>query len=244
MQFDLFTFGASLFNFLVLLVLLRIFLFKRVVAAMDARESRLTDTWDEAEQTKAEADELRDEYAQRMQDIEEQREEILDEARSQADRERKLLLEEAREEVQRKREEWMDSLRDDQQKLVRSVREEVTRAAIKSARSILQGLAGPGLETAMVDRLLEELSDDGDPAQMLRGVEVEIATSGELDDEERSRIRTKLTEVAEPASVDFTRADGLICGLRMRLGDHEISWSAADRVADVEAAVTGLLETG
>lgn len=243
MQFDLFTFVASLFNFLVLLLLLRIFLFKRVVAAMDARETRLTNTWDEAEQTKAEADELRDEYAQRMQDIDQKREEILDEARSQADRERKSLLEEARQEVQRKREEWMDSLRDDQQKLVRAVREEVTQTAITSARSILQGLAGAGLETAMIDRLIEELSDEGDPAEMLRGAVVEIATSRDLDEDERSRIRTRL-EFAEPESVDFSRADGLICGLRMRLGDHEISWSAADRVADVEAAVTGLLETG
>lgn len=244
MQFDLFTFAASLFNFLVLLALLRIFLFKRVVAAMDARESRLTNTWDEAEQARAEGEELRDEYAQRMDAIEKKREQVLDDARSDADRERKSLIEEAREEVEGKREEWLESLREDQQKLVRAVREEVTQAAIESARSILQGLAGAGLEDAMVDRLIEELPDDGDPAELLRDAEVEIATSRELDDDERSRIRTKLTKVAEPASIEFARTDGLICGLRMRLGDHEISWSAADRVADVEAALADLLETG
>ena len=244
MQFDLFTFIASLFNFIVLLVLLRIFLFKRVVAAMEARESRLSETWDEAEEAKSDAEELRDEYAKRMERIDEKRSEVLDDARSQADRERESLLEEARHEVQQKREEWMDALREDQQKLLRGVQEEVTRAAVESARSILQGLAGVSLEDAMVDRLLQQISEDGDQAEMFGGEEVQIATSRELDDDERSRIRTRLNDVAEPDSVDFTRVDGLICGVRIKLGDREISWSAADRVADLETAVTDLLKTG
>ena len=49
MEFDLFTFSAQIVNFIVLVVLLRIFLYKRIIDAMDKREERIASRLQEAE---------------------------------------------------------------------------------------------------------------------------------------------------------------------------------------------------
>ncbi|MFW6312935.1 MAG: F0F1 ATP synthase subunit delta [Spirochaetota bacterium] len=243
MQFDLFTFFASLFNFLVLLALLRIFLFKRITNAMDTREQRIADNWDEAERTKHEAEELRAEYEQRMEEADDERDELLRETREEIDRQKKEQLEQARKEVDEKRKEWLESVRADQSRLVRSIRESVARAAVDSTQAALGSLAGVSLEQEMVARLLEEIaSGDDDLSRAVAGSAVEITTSHELDEKQRDRITTGISEVAEPASVEFSESDDLICGVRMRIGDREIGWSVADHIAGLEGGIEELIE--
>lgn len=245
MQFDLFTFLASLFNFLVLLALLRIFLFKRVTQAMDAREERIASNWDEAEHEKQEAERLRDEYEQRMQEADEERDEMLEETRREIDREKRERLEQVGEEVDQKRREWLQSLESDQQRLVQSVRREVGRATVESTRSALEALAGTTLERQMVDKLLEQIGaqDGREIGDSFEGAEVEVTTSSELAGEERERISARIREFAEPASIDFGVSDDLVCGLRMRIDDQEIGWSIADHMAELETDVTELVES-
>lgn len=245
MQFDLFTFLASLFNFLVLLALLRVFLFKRVTQAMDAREERIADAWDEAENEKEEAERLRADYERRMQEADDERDEILEQARREMEREKRKRLEEASEEVDAKRREWLHSLESDQQRLVQSVREEVGRATVESTRSALEALAGTTLERRMVERLLEQIGEqDGDElGTSLENAQVEITTSSELADDERDRISARIRELAEPESIEFNVSDELVCGLRMRIDDLEIGWSIADHMAELETDVSELVES-
>lgn len=245
MQFDLFTFLASLFNFLVLLALLRVFLFKRVTQAMDAREARVANTWDEAENEKQEAERLRAEYEQRMEEADEERDQMLEETRREIDREKRQRLEEVSDQVDEKRREWLQSLASDQQRLVQSVRQEVGRATVESTRSALEALAGTTLERQMVDKLLEQIGaqDGRELGESFENAEVEVTTSSELADEERDRTEARIREFAEPASIEFRVSDDLVCGLRMRIDDQEIGWSIADHMAELETDVTELVES-
>lgn len=244
MQFDLFTFLASLFNFLVLLALLRIFLFKRVTRAMDAREDRIASSWDEAEQEKQEARELKQDYQQKMDQADQERDELVQRTHEQMDREKRERMEKVREEIDQKREEWLHALESDKDRLLRAVREEVARATVESTTSALTALADTSLEHQMVDRLLDEVaSQAGDLVEALRGADVEVTTSTCLDEENRKRIESRLREIGEPASVQFSESDDLICGVRMRLDDREIGWSVADHVAELESGITELIET-
>jgi len=243
MQFDLFTFFASLFNFLVLLFLLRIFLFKRVTNAMDTREQRIADNWDEAERTKHEAEELRAEYEQRMEEADDERDELLRETREEIERQKKKQLDQARDEVREKREEWLESVRADQSRLMRSIRESVARATVESTQVALGSLAGVSLEQEMVVRLLEEIGDGArDLSDAIADSQVEVVTSHALGDELRDRIKSGISEIAEPASVEFDESGDLVCGVRMRVGDREIGWSVADHIAQLESGIEEMIE--
>lgn len=245
MQFDLFTFLASLFNFLVLLALLRVFLFKRVTQAMDAREERIANNWDEAESEKQEAEQLRAEYEQRMEEADEERDQMLEQTRREVDREKRKRLEQVSDEVDEKRRDWLQALESDQQRLVQSVREEVGRATVESTRSALTALAGTTLERQMVERLLEQIGEQGghELGDSFEGAKIEVTTSSELSDEERERIGARIGEFAEPSSLDFRVSDDLVCGLRMQIDDQEIGWSIADHMAELETDVAQLVES-
>ncbi|MDT8272548.1 MAG: F0F1 ATP synthase subunit B, partial [Desulfomonilia bacterium] len=49
MEIDLFTWGAQIVNFLILVALLRHFLYGRIVHAIDTRQEKIASRWDEAE---------------------------------------------------------------------------------------------------------------------------------------------------------------------------------------------------
>ncbi len=244
MEFDLFTFGASLFNFIVLLVLLRIFLFERITKAIDERQRRIAETWDEAESKQREADDIRADYEQRMEEIDEERDELLRRAKEEMERQKRARLDDVRSEMDEKRKEWMDDLAGEQHRLLESVRKEVAHAAIESSRAVLRALAGVDLEQRMIDRLLEEIGShqNEELADELEGAEVEITTSTELHDDDRERITSALRKVAEPGSISFHQSDELGCGVRMRIGDLEVGWSIADRLSDLESEVSRLVE--
>ena len=244
MAFDLFTFVASLFNFIVLLVLLRIFLFERVTKAIDERQRRIAESWDEAEEKQREADDLRADYEQRMEEIDEERDELLRQAKDEMERQKRARLEEVRDEMDEKRQEWMQALADEQNRLLESVRREVAYAAIESSKAVLHALAGVNLEQRMIDRLLEEVRSHNDDELVgrLEGADVEITTSAKLNDDERQRVTSALGEVAEPGSIAFNESDELGCGIRMRIGNLEIGWSIADRLSDLEGEVSRLVE--
>ncbi|MFP4563574.1 MAG: F0F1 ATP synthase subunit B, partial [Spirochaetia bacterium] len=61
-QFDLFTFVATIVNFLILVALLRIFLYKRVVKAVEDRRAKIENRWNEAETAREDAERSRQEY--------------------------------------------------------------------------------------------------------------------------------------------------------------------------------------
>jgi len=61
-QIDYFTIFAQIINFLVLVLLLKHFLYGRIIKAMDEREKRIESQLQEAAKKKKEADEEADSY--------------------------------------------------------------------------------------------------------------------------------------------------------------------------------------
>ena len=96
MLIDWFTVIAQIVNFLILVGLLKYFLYGRILRAMDQREDRIASRLTEAEQREQEAEDERRHYQARQKDLEEKQSDILAEAREKAEAERKRLLDEAR----------------------------------------------------------------------------------------------------------------------------------------------------
>lgn len=243
MQFDLFTFLASLFNFIVLLVLLRIFLFKRVTNAMDEREQRIESTWDEAEEEKDQAQRLKSEYEQKMQAAEDERDGLFQEAKQQVEAERKEKLEQLRKEIDARREEWLSDLKEQNEQLVHEIDREVARATVTSVQNALTKLADRSLEEQMVRVLAHRVR--GPWAEQLAGEvdgsEVEVTTSEELSQELQDEVRAAFEEVGNPASVSFESDNEIVCGARVRVGDRELGWSVADQTSDIENRVNRII---
>src|SRR5271169_5229977 len=96
MLIDWFTVVAQAVNFLVLVWLLKRFLYKPVLAAIDAREKKIAAELEDAADSKAQTQVERDEFQRRNEAFDKQRDELLRKATEEANAERQRLLGAAR----------------------------------------------------------------------------------------------------------------------------------------------------
>src|SRR5512135_1691282 len=100
---DWFTVIAQIINFLILVALLKRFLYGPIVRAMDRREEEIASRLDAAAKKSVDAEQERERYETLARELAEAREEMRAGAREEAEELREDLLEKAREEVGRSR---------------------------------------------------------------------------------------------------------------------------------------------
>src|ERR1017187_9244135 len=96
MLIDWFTVAAQALNFLILVWLMKRFLYKPVLNAIDAREKRISTELANADAKKAEAQKEHDEFQQKNTEFDQQRAALLSKATGEAQAERQRLLDDAR----------------------------------------------------------------------------------------------------------------------------------------------------
>ena len=93
MLIDWFTIAAQAINFLILVWLLKRFLYKPILDAIDAREQRIAKELADADAKKAEAQQERDDFQRKNEQFDQQRAALLSQATDGADVERRRQVE-------------------------------------------------------------------------------------------------------------------------------------------------------
>ena len=101
MLIDWFTVGAQVLNFLILVWLMKRFLYKPILHAIDEREKRIATELANADAKKAEAQSERDDFQHKNEEFDQQRAALLSQATDEAKVERQRLLDEARQAAER-----------------------------------------------------------------------------------------------------------------------------------------------
>ena len=96
MLIDWFTVAAQALNFLILVWLMKRFLYKPILNAIDEREKRIAAELANADAKKAEAQKEHDEFQHKNTEFDQQRAALLSKATGEAQAERQRLLDEAR----------------------------------------------------------------------------------------------------------------------------------------------------
>src|SRR5476649_2613858 len=133
MLIDWFTVGAQALNFIILVWLLKRFLYKPIINAVDAREKRITAGLADADAKKAEAQKERDEFQHKSEEFDQQRAALLSKATDEAKAERQRLLDDARKAA--------DALSAKQQEARRSEQQSLSEALIRRAREEVFAIA-------------------------------------------------------------------------------------------------------
>lgn len=151
MQIDWFTVVAQIINFVVLVLLLRRFLYGPIIRAMDAREAKIRERLDEAARVRAEAEEAREHYRRQLREVEERREEMMAQVEQDVRQRRQELIVEAREGVETLHRRWLHGLQREREAFAHELRQRLAEQAIMVARQALRELAGEELEERMVE---------------------------------------------------------------------------------------------
>ena len=246
MEIDWITLGAQVVNFVILVLLLRHFLYGRILGAVERREEEIQDRLDQAREKEEEAREEAEAHRREREELQEKRDELLREAREAAEEEREKRLEEVRREADAARERWRDQLEREREDFLRELRERAAQATWKMVERALGDLADEDLQRRTVDtfvKRVEEAGGDSELAEAVSGADDLVLRSAfELADEDRERIRELLQEeLGAGDGLDFQVDPELILGLRLEAGDQEVQWSVRDQMRALEERVREIL---
>jgi F-type H+-transporting ATPase subunit b len=154
---DWFTVAAQTVNFLILVALLKRFLYGPILSAMDRREQRLVDSFAEAESKLGEAHQLEERYRGLLQELEEARGVRLRQLEEDVEEQRRKLIAIAKEEASEVRQAWATTIRAERAAFFTELKKRVGGEMLKIARKSLGDLANAELEQLMVARFNERL---------------------------------------------------------------------------------------
>lgn len=245
MLFDGFTVFAQLVNFLLLVWLLKRYLYRPILNAVDAREKLIAAQLSEAETQKAAALEERRQFETQNYRFTEQRESLLRLATEEVERERLKLLADARREADELRAGFALKLASDRLAWEREFAERAQDEVFATARQALRDLADVSLEAQVVHVLVKKLQTLAPEEQLtLRGSthrsgDPVIVTSGfALTSEARAEIQAILASLSlSEREVKFNTNPGLICGMEIVVDGHSLAWCVSDYFDQAEVAV-------
>jgi F-type H+-transporting ATPase subunit b len=246
---DWFTVGAQALNFVILVWLMKRFLYKPILHAIDAREKRIAAELADADAKKTEAQKERTEFQHRNEAFDQQRATLLSQATDEAKAEGQRLLEEAREAadvVSAKRQETLRSEAHDlSQAIGRRTREEV----FAIARKALTDLATTSLEERMSEVFTRRLREMDEQAKAPLGAALKTASDPalvrsafELPTQQREAIQNALNEAfSAEVNVRFETASDLIGGIEFVTNGQKVAWSIDEYLGSLEKSIAALL---
>lgn len=242
MEINWLTIGAQVVNFLILVWLLKHFLYGPIISAMDGREARIAERMREADEKSETADESAREYRRRLQELEQRQDEIMRAASSEAADERERLLTRARQEVEQAEQRWHHALADEKQTFLRELRRRGAEQVCAVARRALADLADVELERQVAARFLRRVRElEAEERERLAaaiaeaGEKVMVASAFELSAETREElILTVQRQMGAAAGLEFTIVPTIMCGIELRAGGHKLAWSLESYLSSLE----------
>jgi F-type H+-transporting ATPase subunit b len=250
MLIDWYTVAAQALNFLILVWLLKRYLYQPVLDAIRAREQRIAMQLADAASKEAAATKEREQFERKNAEFDSQRTAMLVTASAEAKAEGQRLLELARKDADALRARLQKSLASERQllngEIIRRTRDEV----LAIARKTLADLSSTSLEESMsrvfIDRLRASSAED----RKLLAAAIEAASGAavvrsafELPAQQRTEIERAISEIRGAAvHVSYESVPGLIGGVELSAGGRKLAWSIADYLAVLEKSVGEILE--
>jgi F-type H+-transporting ATPase subunit b len=235
---DWFTVAAQVLNFIILVWLMKRFLYQPVLNAIAAREEKIAAELKDAAETKAKAHQQQDEFEKKNQSFDEQRAALLSKATDEANDQRVRLLAEARKTADAASAVRAKALVTERQHLHADFFRHTQQQVYDISRRVLGDLASVSLEQraceVFIQRLralngtaLDELTaalkgtSDGEPARLRSAFELPTA--------QRTLIQAALDELfGQAIALKFETAPELVSGIEFSVQGLKLAWSISD----------------
>lgn len=250
MLIDWFTVIAQVVNFLILVWLLKRFLYRPILNAIDAREKRIAKELADADTKKAEAQKERNEFQHKNKEFEQQRSVMMSKATDEAKVERQRLLSAARKDADALSAKRRETLRNDAHNLNQALSHRVRQEVFAITRKALTDLATTSLEERLADVFARRLREMDEPTKRSIGESLKTASEPalvrsafDLPEAQRAAIQQTLNQTfSAEINIRFETAPELISGIELISNGQKVAWSIADYLASLEKSVDELLK--
>lgn len=250
MLIDWFTVGAQTVNFLVLVWLLKRYLYRPILNAIDERERRVAAELSLAAVKQAQAQQQRNEFQQKNIDFEQQRTALLSQMINEVQLERQKLLDAARQEADIVAAQRIEALRNDNNQLKRAISFSCQEEVFTIVRKVLSDLANSSLEQAMVKVLMRRLHalNAVDKALFAEAINspvesVLLRSVFPISEVQGIAIQQTLNDVfLKPVTLRFETNPYLVSGIELCANSQKIAWSIDDYLESLHQALDTLIK--
>jgi F-type H+-transporting ATPase subunit b len=248
MLIDWFTVGAQIVNFLILVWLLKHFLYKPILDAIDAREKKIAAELADADTKRTEAEKERADFENKNKTFDQQRSALV--ATDEAKAERERLVDQAKKDADGLRASQMDALRSDQIRLGSEITLLAEKEVFAIARKTLTDLATVSLEERVGEVFTRRLRELDPKSKELLGAALKnspepalVRSAFNLPTDQKAAIQNALNETfSAVVRIKFEDSQDVICGIELTANGQKVAWSISSYLAELSKKVSNLVE--
>lgn len=247
MEFSWTTFVLEIINFLVLLWILKRFLYKPVLEAIAQRKAAIEKTLADANAVQSEARTLKHQYEGRLEDWEREKEKARTQLGVEIKDERARLMAELKTTLEQEREKnrILEQRRIDD--LSRRVEEEALAQGRRFLAMLLSRFASPELESRIIEFVMEDLTRLPDEKkEAIRAAHQTPGSKGRLNSafpvraEQRDSLMHVIDDlIGQPVHWEQGQDPNLIAGIRISIGPWVLRANLQDELKDFSEAGHG-----
>ncbi len=250
MKINWFTVIAQVINFLILVWLLKRFLYKPILNAIDEREKKIISQLKDAEAKEEKAEKEKVEFKQKNDTFDLEKKELMDKTIAETNVQRQKLLDEARTEANKLSSKLEETSKENRKKLNQEIAKKTQQEVFAIARKTLADLASVSLEEQSVNifvKRIEELTEE----EKKKFIEAFKATSKpiliqstfELPHKQQIEIKKSIQEIlGAKTHFEFKTAPELISGIELMANGYKLAWSISEYLDSMEKDISEILK--
>lgn len=244
MLIDWFTVFAQIVNFLVLVWLLKFFLYKPILKVIADRQEEIAKQLNEAELKKKQAEEESLLFQNKNKEFDQQKVERDKKLNEESKQLQEHLMAEAKKDVEEQKIKWFSNLKNEKDDVFRDLSQKLKTELFSVMRKAMTDLADIDIQEPLVDVFLQRLKTipqkekDDLAAVLLVSPTLQIRSAFEIPEKLRIKIKTVLQEAFNKEfNIDFVVLPDLIGGIELLASAQKISWNIADYFVTLERQI-------
>lgn len=247
MNISWFEIVAQIINFFIILFILQKLLYKPVMKAMEQRQERIQKAQVEADAKMKDATELMDTYDKKIEGIQKEKQEILEEARTQAREKKEHLFAGYQKEAETKRHAYLKEIEDEKENFTRHLRKNLGESAVKIAARILNVISSKELEEEVFNTFVSDLKNlkqnIPDFEDLKKEEKVQIHSFKALSQKEKKAIEDALKQQLQNVKeIDYETDSGLVLGYALYLQGYTVHTNIKNYLDDIEKEIIKSLD--
>jgi len=246
MKINWFTVIAQIINFFVLVWLLRRFLYKPVLKAIDERENKIASELKDAKAKETEAKKEQAEFLKRNEKFDQQKKKLMDNVIAETNGEREKLLEDARNEAAVLRSKLGKSLDAMQENLEHDIAQKTQEEVFAIARKTLKDLASMSLEEQSVNIFINRLKElKNEEKKKLTDAfksgsdSILVQTAFDLPSKQQTEINSTVNEIlGTKTQFQFKTVPKLISGIELTSNGYKLAWSISEYLSSIQKSIS------
>jgi F-type H+-transporting ATPase subunit b len=144
----------TVFNLLLLFILFRIFFFKPIANIIAKRQAEANEIYDKATEKENAADQLKNQYEQKLVSVEDEKKQIIADARKSADNQYQKIVADAKEDAKNIKDAAVAEANQEKNKIIAGAKKEIADIVVDATTKVVGSKTGADVDSQLFDEFL------------------------------------------------------------------------------------------